>query len=458
MESKWPFFATFAAQTTDSKMGKGVKDILWLMTLAFLLLICVQTEWHPIKCFTLKNDPKDAPKPTWTWQNYKSGAFQKQAESYLRENFAFRELKIRIYNQFRYSLWKESCNAFFYPGRHHWMYYRPGVLDYYGQEAAKFFESDEKLMEYVDHQVDMMNELRDILKRDHGIELLTFIAPDKAFVYPEHLPPIDNQLKSLNTNPSQYFSKRFKETGFPNIDMTTWFAAIADTSSRHLFMPMDTHWTFSSAYGYDSLFRLMDSLNGFGIPRMKINGITEKPYKGRQDDEATLNLLFKVKNDTPDYHAEIIVEADSTSRKPRVLFVGDSFIFAFENLIPNRELISYYENWFYYEKVFKGFDKKTYQINEINRLRSILNVDYVVVYSVGYQWCRGTNGFVEDALAAIKDPYQVEVALKMNEMEAKPELMAMIAEKAEDRGVSLEEMLELDAKWLIDNKNDSENE
>ena len=433
-------------------MNKRLKDILWILSMAFLLLLLVQTQWQPIKLdrLALKNDPKDAEKPPLTFKSYKDGSFQEQTEKYLRERFAFREFGIRTYNQYAYSLWRKSCNEFFFPGRDHWMYYRPGVLDYYGREASKFFDSDDDLNEYVDHQVEMLNELRNILKEDFGIELLTFIAPDKAFVYPEHLPRMTHD--TTVGVPAQRFTQRFKEIGFPNIDMTTWFAAIADTSSRLLFMPMDTHWTFSSAYGYDSLFRLMDSLNGFGIPRMKINYIAEEPYPGRQDDEATLNLLFKVKNNTPAYRADISVEADSTSRKPRVLFVGDSFIFAFEGLIPRKELISYYENWFYYDKVYKGFDKKEYKINEINRLRSILNVDYVVVYSVGYQWCRGTNGFVEDALSSIKDPEKVEVALLMNEMEAKPALMEMIQEKAESRGVSVEEMLELDAKWIIENE------
>ena len=433
-------------------MNKRLKDFLWILSMAFLLLLLVQTQWQPIKLdrLALKNDPKDAEKPQLTFKSYKDGSFQEQTEKYLRERFAFREFGIRTYNQYAYSLWRKSCNEFFFPGRDHWMYYRPGVLDYYGREASKFFDSDDDLNEYVDHQVDMLNELRSILKEDFGIELLTFIAPDKAFVYPEHLPRMTHD--TTVGVPAQRFTQRFKEIGFPNIDMTTWFSAIADTSSRLLFMPMDTHWTFSSAYGYDSLFRLMDSLNGFGIPRMKINYIAEEPYPGRQDDEATLNLLFKVKNNTPAYRADISVEADSTSRKPRVLFVGDSFIFAFEGLIPRKELISYYENWFYYDKVYKGFDKKEYKINEINRLRSILNVDYVVVYSVGYQWCRGTNGFVEDALSSIKDSEKVEVALLMNEMEAKPALMEMIQEKAESRGVSVEEMLELDAKWIIENE------
>lgn len=427
-----------------------VRNVLWILSMAFMLLLWVQTEWHPFGLWALKNDPKDAPKPVLTLQNYQNGTFQEQVENYLKENFGFREWGIRAYNQYCYSLWKKTCNSFFYPGRDHWMYYRPGVLDYYGQETAKFFDSPDDLMDYVDYQVGMLNELRGILKRDYGIELLTFIAPDKAFVYPEHLPRLKHDTTVGVAAAS--FAQRFKETGFPNIDMTPWFITMADTSSRLLFMPMDSHWTFSGVYGYDSLLRFMDSLNGFGIPRLKINGISESPYKGFQDDEATLNLLFKVKNDTPEYRVDVSVETDSTSRKPKVLFVGDSFIFAFRNMLPYQEVVSYYENWFYYDKVYKGFDQKEYKISEINRLRSILNVDYVIVYSVGYNWCRGTNGFVEDALASIKDPEKVKVALMMNELEASPELMEMIKEKAENKGVSIEEMLELDAKWLIENE------
>lgn len=439
-------------------MRKWVKDILWILSIAVLLLLLVQTQWHPIslKHLALKNDPLKYPSPELTWTNYKEGKLQGQIENYLNEHFAFRELGIRSYNQYCYTLWKKTCNPFFFPGNDNWMYYRPGVMDYYGREASKFFKTDDELNTFVNHEVDMMNELRDILRKDYGIELLTFIAPDKAFVYPEHLPRMSRD--TIMGVPARLFAQRFKETDFPNIDMTSWYAAMADTSLRLLFMPMDTHWTFSSAYGYDSLFRFMDSLNGFGIPRMRIDGIEERPYKGLQDDEATLNLLFKVHNDTPEYIARVGVESDSLSRKPRVLFVGDSFIFALEGLLPIKEMISYYENWFYYDKVYKGFDKKEYKVSEINRLRSILNVDYVVVYSVGYQWCRGTNGFVEDALTAIKDPYQVNVALKMNEMEANPELMTMIAEKAENKDITLEEMLELDAKWLIDNEKESQNE
>ena len=429
-----------------------LKNILKIITIVVLALLTIQTTWHPFEYLKLKNDSKDAPKPELSFKNYCEGEYQKQVDNYLRENYATRALCIRIGNQYDYTFKnKKTCNPFLMPGKDNWMYYAPGVLDYYGLEGLSKFKTDQELRDFVDNQVDMLNELRNILKNDYGIELLSFIGPDKPFIYPEHLP--DMERDTTLSNAADYFAQRFAETGFPNIDMKPWYQAIADTSKRLLFMPMDSHWQYASVWGYDSLFRMMNSLNDFGIPQMKINGIKESKFKGRQDDEATLNLLFKVPNDTPLYTADISVISDSTSRKPKVMFVGDSFIFAYEWLIPKKELTSYYENWFYYDKAYKGFDKTLYKVNEINKLRSILNADFIVVYSVGYQWYHGTRGFVEDALASIKDPEQVEVALLMNHIESDSEWMKMIKEKAENNNISVEKQLELEAKWMIEHNN-----
>ena len=103
--------------------------------------------------------------------------------------------------------------------------------------------------------------------------------------------------------------------------------------------------------------------------------------------------------------------------------------------------------------VFFGLFLGLYKIKDINKLRSVLNADFIVVYSVGYQWYHGTRGFVEDVLAAIKDPYQVEVAKTMNRIESDEEWMQKIREKAQDKGVSVERMLELDAQWVVEHKN-----
>lgn len=433
-------------------MKKKIYNILFFLTLATILFIVAQTFWHPFEMKPLKNDSKKSEITKLNFENYKDNSFQNSAETYLRENYGFREFGTRLYNQYRYSFYNLTCNNFFCPGKNHWMFYFPGVKDYYGTEFYSHFKTNEELTEYIDNQVDMLNELRSILEKDYGIELLTFIAPDKPFVYPQYLPKLEKDSATLNA--ADYFTKRFEETGFPNINMIPWYKEIADTSSRNLFMPMDSHWTFAAVYAYDSLFRFMNNLNNFGIPKMRIDSITETKFEGRQDDEATINLLFKVPNDTPKYTAHVSVESNSSCKKPKVLFVGDSFIFAFEYLPVKKELISYYENWFYYNRAYRGFDKKEDKVQNINRLRSILNADFIVVYSVGYQWYAGTRGFVEDALESIKNPEKVKVSLLMNEIEKDAEKMKVIEANAKEKNVSVEEMLELEAKSIVENQDD----
>lgn len=50
--------------------------------------------------------------------------------------------------------------------------------------------------------------------------------------------------------------------------------------------------------------------------------------------------------------------------------------------------------------------------------------------------------------------YEYEVEAMIKEIQSKPELMEMIYQKAQDRNISVEEMLDLDARWIIDHRTD----
>jgi len=168
-----------------------------------------------------------------------------------------------------------------------------------------------------------------------------------------------------------------------------------DTSSVALFPKRDSHWRHASVYGYDSLFSYMNSLNDFGIPNIHVHAMQVLDTAYAENDEQTLNLLFRIPNDSPKYRAQVTVDV---GHKPKVLFVGDSFVWDLEDYTPWKEILEDVEIWFYNENAFIGFPKEKYPIGEINRLRSILDKDFVLWYSSGSQWCRATYGFVEDAL------------------------------------------------------------
>jgi hypothetical protein len=142
----------------------------------------------------------------------------------------------------------------------------------------------------------------------------------------------------------------------------------------------------------------MDRLNDFGIPDIHVNGMIELDTNYRESDEKNLNLIFPIPNDAPKYWPDVTVDGGEGCRKPKVLFVGDSFIWDLETYLPWKEIMDDVEIWFYNESAFVGFEKEYHPVTEINRLRSILNADYVVWYSTGSQWCRCSYDFVEDAL------------------------------------------------------------
>ncbi len=117
-----------------------------------------------------------------------------------------------------------------------------------------------------------------------------------------------------------------------------------------------------------------------------------------EGDEETLNLIFRIRGDKTKYKSDITVETDTTQRKPKVLFIGDSFIWSLGEFMPAREIMADREIWFYNNTAYVDFDNKTVSVKEIDRLSHILNADYVVFYSAGHQWWEATYGFAKDAL------------------------------------------------------------
>jgi hypothetical protein len=374
-------------------MKRRVCTVLCLITLVGFVLVFVQEKWHPFKLKPLAGVTFETERPELTCQSFASGDYQTNIEQYSREHFGFREWHIRLYNQFIYSAFNTTHCHFIIPGKEGWLFYTEAFNNYYGMEPINKFHSYDRARQWARKNVRMMNKLRYVLQ-DYGIEFLCFMAPDKAEIYPEYLPdhepaPAD----ALNT--AAYYDSLMTAIDFPHVEMTKWYKAMKDTASFPLFPKRDTHWRYSAVFGYDSLFCYMDSLNRFGIPDIHVNRLIQLDTMYPENDEKTLNLIFPIGNDSPKYRADITVDP---GHKPKVLFVGDSFIWDLETYMPWRAILDDVEIWFYNKSAFLGFEKEKHPLAEINRLQSILKADYVVWYSSGYQWGLSSYGFVQDAL------------------------------------------------------------
>lgn len=366
------------------------------LLMVFLFAFMLQERLHLFEMKPLEGFTKKTEVPKLTMENYQSGVYQAKLEGHLSETFGFREPVIRVYNQYLWWCYRKTYCHFIVPGKKGYLFYSEAINDYYGLESLKMYRTYDRAKEWARKNVLMMDKLRQVLK-DYGVEFLCFMGPNKTQLYPECLPyhapaPAD----AINT--AAYYDSLMNVISFPHIEMTQWYKAMKDTASFQLIPKRDTHWRYAAAYGFDSLFCYMNSLNDFGIPDIHVNGMIELDTNYRENDEKTLNLIFPIPNDSPKYRPDVTVDNGEGYHKPKVLFVGDSFIWDLETYLPWKEIMDDVEIWFYNESAFVGFEKEYHPVKDINRLRSILNADYVVWYSTGSQWCRCSYDFVEDAL------------------------------------------------------------
>ena len=375
--------------------------ILFGILLMLLFLPMLQTHVLHIPLKPLNGVTIETEKPDFNLESYRSGDYAKQKEAYLGEHFGFREPVIRLYNQYLWDFYKKTYAHDVVAGKQGWLYTPESVRDYYGTEMKRWQHSPKAARQHFDREVKYMNRVRNILK-EYDVELLAFIAPEKSFLYPEYLP--DREHDTTTFNACAYFLHRFEECGFPCIDMTEWFGLMKDTVNYPLIPQTGAHWVFPAVYAADSLFRFMGNLKGIELPKLTIGELHESDNHGADNDlEQLLNLSLPIRKHygySPT--AEVSVKSKSTSVKPKVLFIGNSFMWGITNQVPMREVFDDVEFWYYFSTAYSGEDlTETTPVLDLNLLEKLLDFDYIVWFTTGNQLNKGTNGFAQSAILTL---------------------------------------------------------
>ena len=370
-----------------------------LMVLLFLPMLQAHVLLIPLK--PLNGVTIETEKPEFELESYRSGAYAKQEEAYVGEHFGFREPIIRLYNQYLWSCYKKTYAHDVMAGKQGWLYTPESVSDYYGTELLNWQPSVEEARRNFEREVKYLCHARDILK-ENDVELLAFIAPEKSFVYPEYLP--DGEYDTTTINACATFLHRFEENGFPCIDMTSWFKQMKDTVDYPVIPQTGAHWVFPAVYAADSLFRFMGELKGIELPKLKYGALHESDNHGTDNDlERLLNLSLPIrKRQGYSPTAEVTVEHRTNSVKPRVLFIGNSFMWGFATRLPMKEVFDEVEFWYYFSTAYTG-DPLTPSGNvvDLNLLEKLLDFDYIVWFTTGNQLNKGTNGFANSVILTL---------------------------------------------------------
>ena len=372
-----------------------------LATLAFLPML--QQHLGLFRTKPLNGVTEEKEMPQWTLEAFRDGTFSREAEACLGTHFGFREPIVRLYNQYLWDAYGKTYAHDVVRGKDGWLFYPQNVDDYYGTELLKWQPSVETARKNYDLEVKYLNWTRTILK-ENGVDLMVFLAPEKGFLYPEHLPSRDRDTTGFNAR--AYFEEKFVETGFPCIEMTRWFQQMKDTANYPLIPQTGGHWNFSSVYAADSLLRYMETLKGVRLPRISINEwheVSKYDYEADTDLEQLLNLMRPIcKRSALAPEAKVHIETDAKCIKPKVLFIGNSYFWRIAHYVPLHEIFEEVEFWYYYSTAYfgEGFEQ-TRKVGEMDLLERLLDFDYVIWFTTGNQLYKGIQGFAKDAVVEL---------------------------------------------------------
>ena len=456
-------------------MNKITKYCLIALTVIVLLLPLMQDYVFKFKFKSLYGVFFKTEKPQLTFKTVASGHYQTNIEKYISENYGFREPTIRLYNQYLWDFYKKTPVNYVVRGKENWLYFIQNVNEYYGTEIYRWYDSSEEARKTFERRARIMNKLRLVLK-DYGVEFLAFEAPEKGLLYPEFLP--DRERDTTTISATGFYTEKFAEYGFPFIGMTDYYKQIKESADYPLFTKYGFHWNISCVYGADTLFRTMENLSGKNMPHLRLENFhpySDEEYEKQKIDfdiEQTLNLTRRMKYEgqTPLF-ADVIIDTDSSCVKPKVFFIGDSFLWRIHDLVDFKQVLGDSRFWYYNSTAYYGDNiAKMRSASDFDQLREIFKSDFIVLFSHGSQIHKFSYGFAENALLKIcvpdsimsREMQRISDSAKISLSEAKeliisnPELIPELRGEAvptirNTRAVTIAQTMnriENDAEWM----------
>jgi hypothetical protein len=284
--------------------------------------------------------------------------------------------------------------------------------------------------------------------------VLVFAAGKGSF-YPEYFP--DNY--KLRKGPTNYdYHIRFAKAYRLNyIDFNRYFVDHKYDSKYPLFARYGIHWSmYGMCIAGDSMIRYIEQLRNIKMNHFYWDSVVIKKDCAIDYDIAEgMNLLFKLKRRDMAYPVSK-VEKDSGKTKPTVLVVGDSYYFGIFNAGIS-DAFSNKQFWFYNTNVYPESSTKLTKVDLSLEKDAIAKADVIIILATEANLPRFGWGFIEDAYKLFhgyKIPEQSEYQKKLNnireQIKANQEWMHQIEKKAEDRKISIDSMITLDAIWAID--------
>ena len=405
----------------------------------------------------LKGDVRVTERPAFNSEKWFEGSFQEDFEKYINENIGFRPWFVRVRNQITYSLYGKLNAAYVIRGKENYFYEINYIKAYNGTD---FIGKDTILK-----RVEQIKLLQDSLQKIDKT-LIICIAPGKGSFYPEYFPDTYQMPKTDLTNYKTYKSA-FDSVGINCIDYNGWFMKMKEKSEYILYPKYGIHWSnYGMLLATDSLVSYIENIRKIDMPDLKLSNfkLSKNLNKSDYDIADGLNLVFKLPVDALCY-PEISWEDETNKDKPKVIVIADSFYWSMFGTEVWNKSFSPGGFWYYNKQVYPESFSQELNVEDINQKEIIAKTDVFVIMANEANLPNFPWGSVENLLETFNPDYDNSINSKRTELnnykrelqkhisniKADENWMESIRKKAKENGISVDSMLVLDAKWIIEN-------
>lgn len=168
-------------------------------------------------------------------------SFFDEFNTYLDENFNFRDNLIGMNSYLMENVFHTSIQEDVIVGKEGWLYYGETVDDYTGESLLSEID-----IERISHTIFLIEEYVE----GQGAEFVFTIAPNKNSIYSDNMP--DSYLEPSDDSNAQQLSQKLSDTSYVDL------FEVLTTSEEITYLERDSHWNNYGAYlGFQEI---MDSL------------------------------------------------------------------------------------------------------------------------------------------------------------------------------------------------------
>lgn len=378
--------------------------------------------------------------PEFSWEEWFEGSWQTDYDKYLEDHIGLRNLFVRTYNQIDYSLFRKTHAAGVIVGKEDYLYELNYILAYTGKD----YLGDKTIKDKCSRLKVVQEELRKL-----NTELLIVLAPGKASFFPEFIPE-EHLADPITISNNEAYLDYFREYGINHIDFNSYFLSMKDTSSYELFPKCGIHWSeYGSWLALDSIVKYIEDVKAYDMVDIGYEGIevSGNPRSTDYDIGDGLNLICRIPGNDMPYPFGLTC-LDDGKVKPNLMVIADSYYWSIYNKHYNNCLWDKQDFRFYNQESFTPGEEKSHPA-ELS-LEEMGKFDVIMLLYTEANMPKFANNFIDQA--HISFMYDKRLQEIIREIKGSSGWMQDIEVKARERGVSTERMINLDARWILDNE------